>query len=120
MVQGPEEKDRPSDVDAPASTTVNAELGQSCQAIEDAKREGLVSSIQRCVQDPVLTVSDLENIFCCNFTSERPTIGKRSDWMVWMKGWFFSFWRQVRWNSQCADNVVVTIKGMEIPDSRSR
>ena len=62
MVQGPEEKDRPSDVDAPASTTVNAELGQSCQAIEDAKREGLVSSIQRCVQDPVLTVSDLEYI----------------------------------------------------------
>ena len=31
-----------------------------------------------------------------------------------MKGWFFSFWRPVRWNSQCADNVVVTIKGMEI------
>ena len=62
MVKGPEEKDRPSDVDAPASTTVNAELGQSCQAIEDAKREGLVSSIQRCVQDPVLTVSDLEYI----------------------------------------------------------
>ena len=62
MVKGPEEKDRPSDGDAPASTTVNAELGQSCQAIEDAKREGLVSSIQRCVQDPVLTVSDLEYI----------------------------------------------------------
>ena len=62
MVQGPEEKDRPSDADAPVSTTVNAELGQSCQAIEDAKREGLVSSIQRCVQDPVLTVSDLEYI----------------------------------------------------------
>ena len=62
MVQGPEEKDRPSDVDAQASTAVSAELGQSCQAIEDAKREGLVSSIQRGVQDPVLAVSDLEYI----------------------------------------------------------
>ena len=62
VVKGPEEKDRPSDVDAQASTTVKAERGQSCQAIEDAKREGLISSIQRCVQDPVLTVSDLEYI----------------------------------------------------------
>ena len=62
VVKGPEEKDRSSDVDAQASTTVDAELGQSCQAIEDAKREGLVSSIQRCVQDPVLTVSDLEYV----------------------------------------------------------
>ena len=62
MVQDPEEKDRPSDADAPGSATANAELGQSCQAIEDAKREGLVSSIQRGVQDPVLTVSDLEYI----------------------------------------------------------
>ena len=61
-VKGPEEKDRPSEVDAQPSTTVDAELGQSCQAIEDAKREGLVSSIQRCVQDPVLTVSDLEHV----------------------------------------------------------
>ena len=61
-VKGSEEKDRSSDVDAQASTTVDAELGQSCQAIEDAKREGLVSSIQRCVQDPVLTVSDLEHV----------------------------------------------------------
>ena len=119
MVQGPEEKDRPSDVDAPASTTVNAELGQSCQAIEDAKREGLVSSIQGACRILFLQFRTW-SIFCCNFTSELPTIGKRSDWMVWMKGWFFSFWRQVRWNSQCADNVVVTIKGMEIPDSRSQ
>ena len=62
VVKGPEEKDRSSDVDAQASTAVDAELGQSCQAIEDAKREGLVSSIQRCVQDPVLTVSDLEYV----------------------------------------------------------
>ena len=62
MVQDPEEKDRPSDADAPGSATANEELGQSCQAIEDAKREGLVSSIQRGVQDPVLTVSDLEYI----------------------------------------------------------
>ena len=62
VVKGPEEKDRSSDVDAQASTAVGAELGQSCQAIEDAKREGLVSSIQRCVQDPVLTVSDLEYV----------------------------------------------------------
>ena len=62
VVKGPEEKDRSSDVDAQASTTVDAELGQSCQAIEDVKREGLVSSIQRCVQDPVLTVSDLEHV----------------------------------------------------------
>ena len=62
VVKGPEEKDRPPDVDAQASTAVSAELGQSCQAIEDAKREGLVSSIQRGVQDPVLAVSDLEYI----------------------------------------------------------
>ena len=61
VVKGPEEKDR-SDVDAQASTTVDAELGQSCHAIEDAKREGLVSSVQRCVQDPVLTASDLEHV----------------------------------------------------------
>ena len=62
VVKGPEEKDRPPDVDAQASAAVSAELGQSCQAIEDAKREGLVSSIQRGVQDPVLAVSDLEYI----------------------------------------------------------
>ena len=62
VVNGPEEKDCPPDADAQASTAVSAELGQSCQAIEDAKREGLVSSIQRGVQDPVLAVSDLEYI----------------------------------------------------------
>ena len=62
VVKGPEEKDRPPDVDEQASAAVSAELGQPCQAIEDAKREGLVSSIQRGVQDPVLTVSDLEYI----------------------------------------------------------
>lgn len=61
-VKGPETKDRSSDVDAQASTTVDAELEQSCKAIEDAKREGLISSIQRCVLDPVLTVSDLEHV----------------------------------------------------------
>ena len=62
VVEGPGEKDRSSELDVQTSTTVDAELGQSCQAIEDAKREGLVSSIQRCVQDPVLTVSDLEHV----------------------------------------------------------
>ena len=62
VVKGPEEKDRPPDVDEQASAAVSAELGQPCQAIEDAKREGLVSSIQRGVQDPALTVSDLEYI----------------------------------------------------------
>ena len=61
-VKGPESKDRSSDVDAQASTTVEVELEQSCKAIEDAKREGLISSIQRCVMDPVLTVSDLEHV----------------------------------------------------------
>ena len=49
-------------MEAQSSTTVNADLGQSCQAIEDAKREGLISSIQRGIQDPVLTVSDLEHV----------------------------------------------------------
>ena len=62
MVQDPEEKDRPSDAEAPGSANANEELDQSCQAIEDAKREGLVSSIQRGIQDPILTISDLEYI----------------------------------------------------------
>ena len=62
MVQDPEEKDRPSDAEAPGPANANEELGQSCQAIEDAKREGLVSSIQRGIQDPILTISDLEYI----------------------------------------------------------
>ena len=62
VVEGPDEKDRPSEAEAQSSTTVNADLGQSCQAIEDAKREGLISSIQRGIQDPVLTVSDLEHV----------------------------------------------------------
>ena len=61
-VKGPDEKDRSSDMNAQASTAVDAELGQSCKAVEGAKREGLISSIQRCVQDPVLTVSDLEHV----------------------------------------------------------
>ena len=62
VVEGPDEKDRPSEVDAQSSTTVNAELGQSCQAIQDANSQGFISSIQRGIQDPVLTVSDLEHV----------------------------------------------------------
>ena len=109
MVQDPEEKDRPSDAEAPGSANANEELGQSCQAIEDAKREGLVSSIQRGVQDPVLTVSDLEYILLhlhlkiANNRKKKCLSGDRC-----------------AGTANVLTKVVVTIKGMEIPDSRSQ
>ena len=34
----------------------------SCKAIEEARREGLISSIQRCLTDPLVQVQDLESI----------------------------------------------------------
>ena len=59
----PEAKDRPSEVEAKASATVDSKVAQSCKAIEDARREGAIASIQRCLVDPVLTVPDMEHIF---------------------------------------------------------
>ena len=94
-VKGPEAKDRSSDVDAQASAAVDAEVEQSCQAIEDAKREGLISSIQRCILDPVLTVSDLEHVLLRLHLSIDANRKKKKSvmtgWCELMLEWFFSF-----------------------------
>ena len=47
---------------ASESVTVTPQETASCKAIEEARREGLVSSIQRCLTDPVVQVRDLESI----------------------------------------------------------
>ena len=41
---------------------VTSQVTTSCKAIEEARREGLVSSIQRCLTDPLVQVQDLESI----------------------------------------------------------
>ena len=61
-VEDPEEKDQPSEVDVQATASTEARLDQSCPAIEEARREGTISSIQRYILDPILTVSDLERL----------------------------------------------------------
>ena len=41
---------------------VTPQVTTSCKAIEEARREGLVSSIQRCLTNPLVQVQDLESI----------------------------------------------------------
>ena len=62
VVEGSEEKDCPSEKGAQASAVAEAGPEQACSAVEEAKREGMISSIQRSVMDPILTVWDLEQI----------------------------------------------------------
>ena len=41
---------------------VAPQVAQSCKAIEDARREGIISSTQRCLVDPSVKIQDLEDI----------------------------------------------------------
>ena len=47
---------------ASESVATTTQVTTSCKAIEEARREGLVSSIQRCLNDPLVQVKDLESI----------------------------------------------------------
>ena len=92
-MKGPEAKDRSSDVDAQASTTVDAELEQSCKAIEDAKREGLISSIHVCTGSRSYSVGPGACFATTSSKHRRQPEEKEvmTGWCEWMLEWFFLF-----------------------------
>ena len=63
---GPDEDSEMRSQSSETATRVQAAVApqavQSCKAIEDARREGIISSIQRCLMDPSVRIQDLEDI----------------------------------------------------------
>ena len=108
--------------------TVTPQVTTSCKAIEEARREGLVSSIQRCLIDPLVQVQDLESILVqlhriCEAGREAKKRLVFKDGtckkMVPFPGFGDNLqngWRK----DQCVEQkgVGFAIKGMEIPDGR--
>ena len=44
------------------SGNVSLRLAQACKAVDEARREGVVTSIQRCLTDPLVGIEDLEDV----------------------------------------------------------